>query len=603
MRLFLTAGMWRVLLAALLLCAALAAAKPVEIRYELSMPEPWTHLFHVELSLDGVPRGDAAVEFRLPSWRSGRYAILDFAGGVSAFEAVDGAGRALRWTKTDKQTWRVEKPGATALRIRYKVYADRFEERTRGLNDSHGFVDGTAVFMYVQEFRQLPLVLSVRPWGAWHVTTGLEMKGDSVNVFTAPSYEVLADSPLEIGNQRDYAFTVEGKPHVLSVYGPLNCDIDTLIADVSRIVTVNARFWGSLPYRRFLFILHAIPGGSGGTEHSNSCVLTVPLDPSPGTKVCRNLLGLFSHEFFHVWNVKQFRPRGMNPYDWTGENYYREIWLAEGGTSYMHGRLMMQASFSSPRDYAAGLGAMVYDERTRAGNRLQSLSECSFDLWIRGRRGGGSRNFETDVYGKGAQVSLCLDLEIRQRSANARSFNDLLLTLYRRFPPGSAGYTVQDVETIAGELAGGSMSAFFLKYVHGVEPLPWERVLGYAGLTLDTVSGPVVPYLGVVAADGAGGTLVREVVAGSPAYRSGVNVGDQIVALNDYRVQTAQFIERVRAFSLGDTIRLALFREERLRTLPVVLDARQAPAYEVRRVPQPTPLQRAIYESWTGDTW
>jgi predicted metalloprotease with PDZ domain len=457
--------------------------------------------------------------------------------------------------------------------------------------------------MYVREYRNLPVVLAVHPYGSWHVTTGLEPKGDSSNVFGAPSYDVLADTPLEIGTQRDVEFEVEGKPHVLSIYGPLGCDIDTLIADVSKIVAVNARFWGGLPYRRYVFIVHAIPGGSGGTEHANSCVLTVPADPTPGRKVCRNLLGLFSHEFFHTWNVKQFCPKALSPYDWTDENYSREIWLAEGGTSYMHGRLMMRAGFSSPRSYASGLAAMIADERGRPGNRVQSVSDCSFDLWIRGKRRGDSRNFESDVYAKGAQVSLCLDLEIRQRSGNAHSFDDLLRTLLKRFPPSGAGYTVGDVERIAGELAGSSMEAFFSAYVHGVEPLPWERVLGYAGLALDTVKGPPVPFLGLSAIEGPGGTMVREVVAASPAHRAGVSAGDQIVALNGYRVTAAQLGERVGASSLGDTVRVTVFREERLRVIPVALDTPHPPAYEVRRVGGPTPLQKSIYTSWTGDPW
>jgi len=143
------------------------------IDYKLGMSKPWTHLLEVELTIKGLPSSPATLDFLLPVWRTGRYVVFDFAGGVQEFSAADGSGSPVRWTKTDKSTWRLEKGRATGVTLRYKVYANEFEMRTRGLNDEHAFVDGCAVFMFLEKYRSLPLTVTVAPYQDWHVTTGL----------------------------------------------------------------------------------------------------------------------------------------------------------------------------------------------------------------------------------------------------------------------------------------------------------------------------------------------------------------------------------------------------------------------------------------------
>lgn len=566
--------------------------------YRLSMPEPWTHLYGVAMDISELPAGKEEIDVTLPAWRSGRYVIFDFAAGVVSFAAHGDDGAILPWTKIDKNTWRITRGERRSIRLEYTVYANEFAQRTRGLNSDHGFVDGTAVFMYVQELRHLPTELTVQPYPGWHVTTSLEVIGKDPNRFRASSYEVLADSPLEIGTQQDYEFVVEGKTHVLSIAGTFNCVVDSLIADISAIVRANARFWGGLPYNRYVFLLQAFPGPGGGTEHLNSSVLCVAPDPAPRPRVRTDLRSLVSHEFFHTWNVKRFRPRGMNPYDWTAENYYRELWLAEGGTSYAHGRLLRRAGLAGPMTLES-VAAWIQDDESRPGNGNQSLAECSFDVWIKfSRHTQQGFNFETDLYRRGALVCGLMDLEIRHRSSNRHSFDDLLRTLFARFPAGGGGYSLEDVEADAGELAGSSMSPFFADYVVGKVPVDWNRFLGYAGLRIDTLTSPAKVWWGVATADEGGKTLVRSVVRGSSAYAAGVEVDDEIVALDGYRVDTAILEARIAEYSPGDCVRLTLFRGDRQMTLAVPLSRLHRPAVRVLEMDNPTSQQREIRRGW-----
>jgi predicted metalloprotease with PDZ domain len=586
---------------ALFMAARALAVDPPEIGYRLSMPEPWTHLFHVEVSFPRPPGGAEVLEVAMPAWRTGRYALYDFAGGVQDFRARGPEGEPLRWEKTDKSTWRIEHATSFPVRVTYSVYANEFEQRTRGLDDEHGFVDGTGVFIYAPRLRAVPVRLTVLPYGDWHVTTGLDSVRGSSTEFTAPGYDHLVDCPLEIGTQRDFGFLAEGKPHVLSLSGACSCDADSIITDIRRIVSMNRKFWGDLPYRRYVFLFRAGSRGNGATEHLNSSVYSI--GPSYGHRpsACRNLAGLLSHEFFHTWNVKQLRPKGMDPYDWTKENYYRELWIAEGSTSYMHGLLMMRAGYGTVAGYLEGIAAAIRSDRQRPGNRAQSLTECSFDSWITfNRPGPQAYNSQTDFYGKGATVSMLLDLELRHSSGNAASFDDLLRTLYRRFPLGSGGYTVRDVQRIADELAGKSMQDFFDRYVYGTDPLPWERVLGYAGLVVRIPDSSGGGWTGLEISSDGPRPVIWRVVAGSPASAAGLSVNDEVVALDGVRVQGEALPARLADLAPGDSVRLAVFRNDRLREFGFRARTPPVPRYEIVRGDSLTKGQKTLLESWLG---
>jgi predicted metalloprotease with PDZ domain len=294
------------------------------IHYQLGMSQPQTHLFEVEITLEGIGKEEKSLDFIMPVWRTGRYVIFDFAGGVQEFSA-EANGAALLWRKTDKSTWRVETSGASKVAARYKVFANEFEMRTRGLNDRHGFVDGSAVFMYVEKFRRLPLQLQVQPFGDWHVTTGLDAAAGQKNFFRAPNYDYLIDCPLEIGTQKDFDFEAEGKPHRLMIFGEGNWDEQKMIEDLEKIVKICREFWGELPYDHYTFMLHCTPTSGGGTEHINSTIMGTRPFIFREEASYRGFIGLAMHEFFHTWNVKQLRPaelcRMTSPKKITPKNY------------------------------------------------------------------------------------------------------------------------------------------------------------------------------------------------------------------------------------------------------------------------------------------
>lgn len=594
----------RLFVLVLFLIPIYSQAQTPTIEYKIGMSKPWTHYFEVELTFKGLPSSSATVDLLMPIWRTGRYVVFDFAGGVQEFSAQNGSGANIPWAKTEKSTWRVEKGRSNAVTIRYKLYANEFGDRTRGLNDEHAFIDACAVFMYVERYRNLPLTVHVIPFEDWHVTSGLDSDPSDALKLRSPNFDYLADCPIEVGHQKDFEFDVDGVKHILMIYGEAPYDAPTMIKDISTIVRANKKFWGDLPYQKYVFMLHITQRGGGGTEHINSTIMQT----SPGSFKSANgyqgFLGLASHEYFHTWNVKRLRPKGILPYDYMHENYLKELWVAEGSTSYFDGLLLVRSGLSSASGFVAGIGGIVQGDRQRPGNKIQSLDESSFDAWIKFWKGGQqSYNAETDYYGKGSNVSMLLDLEIRQRSGNKHSFDDVIVELYKRFPLSGKGYTIDDLQKVSEEFAGSSLKSFFDNYVHSTTPLDWETALRYAGLELRARDSDRKPWLGAQTMDQNGRIVIRGVVAGSPASGARLDLGDEIIAVNGRRVRSTDLQDRIAEFKAGDVVKLSVFREDNLREVQVTLALPEVPPYSVVKVDQPTPLQKSIYESWLGTTW
>jgi len=587
----------------LLFVLIMAHAQQPTIHYTLRMSKPHSHLFEVGVQVESLPSAEKDVDLIMPAWRSGRYVIFDFAGGVQEFSAMDEHGKALEWSKIDKQTWRIKRGKAGSITARYLVYANEFSDRTHGLNDEHAFVDPATTFMFVKNQLDAPITVTVTPFGNWHVTTGLGQLGDKQNAFTAPNYEYFADCPIEIGNQNDFVFDVDGVPHDLMIAGNGDWDEKKIIPDLVKLVKANKNFWGRLPYKRYVFMVEVYPNFGGGTEHINSTIMQTRPFAFQNPDSYKRFLGLVSHEYFHTWNVKQLRPRGITPYDYTKENYVNELWVAEGTTSYYGELMLVRTGFITPEEFLNTVAQGIRDDRLRPGNRVQSVSESSFDAWVKYWRGRqNAYNAESDYYSKGSHVSLLLDLEIRHTSKNKHSLDDVMRTMFERFPLGK-GYAVDDLQKVCEEMAGGNLEQFFQQYVRGTAPIPWEQFLGYAGLRLEKKDAGPKPWLGIMTSDRDGQTRIYRVIAGSPSYDAGLDVDDEVLALNGFRVNSNDLTNRIAEMKGGDTVKLTVFRNDVLRKFEITLRNQEVLDYQIAPVGSPTELQKAILDDWLKTNW
>ena len=118
------------------------AALPT-IHYRIHPSHPAAHLFEVTLTVtDPDPAGQ---RFTLPAWIPGSYMIREFARHIVSIRA-ESAGRALACDKIDKATWQCE-PADNSLALTYEIYAWDLSVRAAHLDDTHGFFNGTSVFL------------------------------------------------------------------------------------------------------------------------------------------------------------------------------------------------------------------------------------------------------------------------------------------------------------------------------------------------------------------------------------------------------------------------------------------------------------------------
>ncbi|WP_240337085.1 M61 family metallopeptidase [Rufibacter psychrotolerans] len=589
---------WGVLLLLAVALSSSASAAPT-ITYRLSMPEPHTHYFEVEMRLQGF-RGKH-LDLTMPVWTPGSYLIREFPRNVEAFEAQAG-NRQVSASKLDKNTWRVA-TGGKDVTVTYKVYAFELTVRTSFLDASHGYLNGTSVFMYPEGHKDLPSTLTVVPFQGWSkVSTGLPPVPGQPFTYRAANYDVLADSPIEIGNHEILSFESNGVKHEVAMYGDANYDPARLTADMKRVTDESTKIFGELPVDYYLFIVHNLPAGGGGLEHLNSTTLQATRTAYGTERGYQGFLTLVAHEYFHLWNVKRLRPAGLGPFDYNQEVYTNLLWVSEGFTSYYADLIMRRAGLLSEREHLDKIASSITSVENTPGNKVVSAAESSFNTWIKQYRPDeNSYNTHLSYYSKGALLGMLLDLEILKATNGTKSLDDALKALYDEYyKKKDRGYTDREFQQGIEKFTGRSMEDFFRRYVYGKETPDYNAFLSTVGIRLtDVNAGTNQPLLGAAISTASGKPVVSIVTRNGSAWQAGLNVNDEIIAVNGYRV--SEDINRsIPAYAVGDVLELVISRSGQLMVIPVKLLKDQTLKYRAELVPSPTEAQRKAYQKWTN---
>ncbi len=587
-----------------------------DISFTVAMPRPYTHLFEIELRVK-IPanlQAPSESDLVMPVWTPGSYLIREFERHVQDF-AADADGRALEWAKIDKDTWRVKTGGARQWRASYRVYANELTVRTSELNSDHAFWNNATLLMYPAGSLNAPSTLHIVPPSGWKIATGLPAAPDQQNTFRAENFDVLYDCPFEVSNFNELDFQVRGVPHRIIIDGEGNYDPERLRTDVQKIVVAETVMFGGIPYHDYTFILHLRSNTGGGLEHLNSTALGFKRFGFATEDGYRKFQALVAHEFFHLWNVKRIRPDALGPFDYTKENYTRLLWVAEGITEY-YGQLMVRrAGLISDQVYLDHLAKQIQDFQETPGRQVMSAEEASFDAWIKFYRPDeNSVNSQISYYDKGELLGLLLDLDLRRRTDNTKSLDDVMRYLYTEFFLKGRNYSPADFQKACELMAGASLEDFFARYVRGRDDLGavYNRTLAGAGLQVEqagvaiglTDDRPVrlKGFLGADLEDKPDGDfiVIKNVRAGSPAYEQGLNAKDKVIALDGARVDKDTFEALIAAKRPGTTVRITVFRFDDVRTFDIKLSGVVDAPYQIAPLPRVTEQQKRIYQSWLG---
>ncbi len=588
-----------------------AALQGLGARYTVRFDDPAHHLLQVDVEAALGP-GEAAPEAWFPVWTPGSYLVREHERHVERFEAFDATGRPLPVRKTAKNRWRIEGTPSGAVRYRYVLYAHELSVRTAFLADDFGFFEPAALFVALSGRERRPVQVRFELPEGWALRcVGASAQAGETGRLRAEDFEALLEQPCLLGPVREDAFEVDGVPHALAYVGRTErWDRPRAVRDVRRIVQAERDLWGGLPYRRYTLLqVLERPRGMSGLEHAEGALLMAPPLAMRRPESYRDWLGLVAHELFHAWNVKRLRPAELRHYELQQEQPTSSLWVAEGLTSYYEDLMLVRAGLLDEQTYLKRLSAHIQAVQRRPGRAWQSLAEASWDAWIKYYRPDEqSPNATVSYYRKGAVVGWLLDATIREATGGRRSLDDAMRLAWRRFGDGR-GYTPAQFREVLEEVAGRSLRDFYAAYVEGTAELDYGPALRWFGLRFAGRSGgpggaagqaPPAGWLGVELRREDGALRLRHVLREGPGWRAGLSAGDELLAIDGYRVREPDEVERLlRRLRPGEQVAVTVARRSRLRTLRVRLGAAPSEAqWQLEPDPAASGVQRAHRAEW-----
>jgi predicted metalloprotease with PDZ domain len=582
--------------------AASAQSAPEPIRYTLSFPAPQTHYVEVTASVPTGRRAD--VDLMMAVWTPGSYLVREYARNVEAVTASGPDGRALNVDKSKKNHWRIATGGAPTITLKYRVYSREMSVRTNWVESDFALLNGAPTFITLADLSPRPHEVILNPASGWKRSiTALPAMDGSDHRYRAPDYDTLVDSPIVIGNPAVYDFEVDGKKHSLVNVGEAGVfDGARAAKDLETIVREGRRLWGFLPYDRYVFF-NMITESGGGLEHKNSTVLMTNRWSTRTRRAYLAWLDLASHEYFHAWNVKRLRPAELGPFDYENENITRSLWIAEGFTDYYADLQVLRAALQTRDEYLEDLSSTIELLQTTPGRLVQSAEMASFDAWIKYYRPDeNSNNTTISYYTKGTVIAFLLDAKIRKATDGTKSLDDVMRTAYQKFS-GPKGYTPEEFRGVAEQVAGTSLKAFWDTAVESTAELDYTETLDTFGLRFKPplpppADRPAKPWLGISTRIDNGRLLVAQVQRDSPADGAGLNVDDEILAIDDFRVRADRLDNRLEQYQRGDKVAFLVARREQLVRIPVTFGAEPAKGWRLELNPAATDTQRRQLDAW-----
>lgn len=607
------------------------------IEHTLRFPEPQTHFVEVESIFP--TGGEDELTLFMAVWTPGSYLVREFAGHVQEFRVTTLGGQPLEARKSRKNRWAISTSGEPQVVVRYRVYANVSSVQSSFVDEDLVVLNGAGIFLCPVGRLDLEHDVALELNDHYpSVATSLRPHATGGRRFVAPSYDVLVDSPIVAGDGVVRSFAVGGADFEMWTFGGGDLwDHDRAAEDVRALVEVETGFWGEVPFDRYLFLNVAGTNG-GGLEHLESTLMMTSRFSTRRAEDYRKWLGLVSHEFFHAWNAKRMRPVELGPFDYENENHTPSLWIVEGLTSYYDDLLLVRAGLLTEAQYLSRVERNIEGLMGRPGRSVQSLSASSFDSWVKYyRRDENSRNSTISYYNKGSVVGLVLDAYIREETGGEASLDDVMRLVYERHS-GARGYEPEDFRRAAREILGEpertapvvdpeagpeavaehspeaevaarGIDAMLDAWVDGTGEISFEAALHYYGLVFEGEGedGPdaagdaddadeVAGWLGVTEAGG----FLTEVRRDGPAYGAGLSPGDEVLAIDGYRV--TDLADRLTRYHPGDAVRATVSRRGILREVPVTLG--RAPTEGMYALSDREPVtaqQRGHRASWLED--
>jgi predicted metalloprotease with PDZ domain len=275
-----------------------------------------------------------------------------------------------------------------------------------------------------------------------------------------------------------------------------------------------------------------------GMEHRNSTMITVPI-PYFNTDF---LLEVFSHEYFHNWNVERIRPKTLEPFNFEKSNMSNELWFAEGFTQYYGELLLARAGLTSEKNYLPTMTGLVNTKLNTPGALYYSPVQASnHAVFVDNAVSIDKKNYEnmyTSYYPYGGAIALALDLEMQTRYH--KTIDVYMQAMWKRFGKTEIPYTLTTMqETLASVTDAAFAADFYRKYIIGHQAIDYASLLAKAGYELKKAN-EGKPAMGINTRVNEQGKFIiaSNTTKGTAAYEAGLDINDELIKLGDIPVKT-----------------------------------------------------------------
>jgi predicted metalloprotease with PDZ domain len=573
------------------------------IHYTVKMEDPNTHIFNVQIDIDGIK--DDFVEVYMPVWTLGSYLVREFSKNIISASAHSKK-ESLNYIKINKNTWKIESKGKSKITFNYDVYAFEMTVRTSFLDIEHAMINGASVFMAVKGRESQQMMLTLEPYFEWtKVTTELTPdKGDAYR-YIIKNYDELIDSPIELGNQIIHSFKANGVLHDYAIVGIGNFDIQKLKADSQKIIETAHAIFEDIPYDHYTFYLYLMDNAYGGLEHQKCSSLIYDRWKFDSRKDYVKFLGLVSHEFFHVYNVKRIRPSELGPFDYTQENYTKLLWIAEGMTAYYDNLILLRSGVITLKEYVGLLTDDIYRYESTPGRFVQSVEESSFDAWVKlYRQNENSSNTMISYYLKGSLIALALDLSIRNLTDSKSSFDDVFRILWSNYKETNQGFTEDEFISICQQVSGNDLNDIW-NLVRSTDELDLNTYLSMVGLEIEKKykKNPKKQLASIGVNFKKNKLFIYSVLSNSPAEKYGLNANDELIAINGIRLSSTNIVERLQTLEINKSAEFTISRNGLIKTLNIIPEVKPKDKYNLVQIKTATEQHKLNYKNWLLSEW
>jgi len=575
---------------------ALAANAQTKVRngiyYVVSFPNAAHHEAEITMTIPEIPDG-APLRVRMSRSSPGRYATHEFGKNIYNVKATDVSGKELVIKQIEGDVYEVANH-PNVVKISYTLFGNHTDGTYVGIDESHAHFNMPASFMWAIDKnivnRPIKFEFNDLDKYGWKVATQLKHEGE--NVYSAPDLQYMMDSPTELANVKTSNWSLvntTGKKQTIGIAVHSDDDqatVDNFAKMVQKVVLEERAVFGEQPdydFGSYTFLDDVHPANFGdGMEHRNSTSIVSGADKIGGNE--KYLLGTYSHEFFHSWNVERIRPKSLEPFNFEHANMSNELWFAEGFTQYYGEMLLVRSGFNTIEEYTGTIAGLVnsvtaspapakYPQTQMSRYAVFTDAGVAVDATNYG-------NIFTSYYVYGGATALALDL--RLRSEFKLTLDDYMRQVWLAYGKTGKPYTIPDLQAVLGKLTNPKFAAaFFNDYVYGVKKNDYQALLANAGLLLQKAQ-PGKGWMGRVQSKPSNGGLMitGSTISNTPIYKAGIDAGDIILKIDGQEAKSASaFAEAVKDKKPGDKVAVSYKNRTGNHEATIVLE--ESPAFEV----------------------